>query len=96
MIPLTEYNDVRKTVSNFVVAPVMFPSETETIEIVVNGETRRVPPGVDLSSLLEFLGVDASRVAVEYNRRIARKAEWNSTTIRSGDNLEIVQFVGGG
>ena len=69
---------------------------TETIEIVVNGENRPAPSGLNLHDLLVALGIEPSRVAVELNRKIVSKAEWNRTTIRSGDGLEIVQFVGGG
>lgn len=74
----------------------MLSSKTETVEIVVNGERRPAPAGLNLEQLLSFLGVDPARVAVERNRQIVRKPEWNSTTIGSGDQLEIVQFVGGG
>lgn len=71
-------------------------SETNLIDIVVNGQPRRAPSGLALDQLLRHLGIDPSRVAVERNREIVRKPEWNSTTIHSGDQLEIVQFVGGG
>ena len=70
--------------------------EAESIEIVVNGDRRQAPANIDLDGLLRFLQVDPSRVAVERNREIVRKTEWNRTTICSGDELEIVQFVGGG
>jgi thiamine biosynthesis protein ThiS len=70
--------------------------ETVTIRIVINGEPREAPAGLNLEQVLRFLEVDPSRVAVERNREIVRKPEWNSTTIGSGDSLEIVQFVGGG
>jgi sulfur carrier protein len=83
-------------VSNLPVPPEPLSSETKPIQIVVNGESRQAPPSLNLSELLEFLEVDASRVAIEHNRSIVRRPEWNSTTIRSGDELEIVQFVGGG
>jgi thiamine biosynthesis protein ThiS len=70
--------------------------DTETIEIVVNGEQRSAPAGQNLSELLVTFGIEPSRVAVELNREILPKAKWNSTTIGSGDQLEVVQFVGGG
>ncbi len=70
--------------------------ETETIEIVVNGDRCTPPAGLNIEGLLRFLGLDASRVAIERNRLIVRKADWNNTTICSGDEIEIVQFVGGG
>jgi thiamine biosynthesis protein ThiS len=70
--------------------------ETETIEIVVNGETRNAPAGLNLGELLVLIGIEPGRVAVEQNGEIIPKGKWNSTTIGSGDQLEIVHFVGGG
>jgi thiamine biosynthesis protein ThiS len=46
--------------------------------------------------LLGFLNVKADRVAVELNRSIVRKADWEATVVASGAQIEIVQFVGGG
>lgn len=71
-------------------------TETELIEIVVNGEPKRVPPGLSLLQLLGQLGVDPERVAVELNRAIVRQPSWPTTGISHGSVLEIVQFVGGG
>lgn len=70
--------------------------QTETIEIVVNGEPRQVPSGLNIEGLLRFLDVDPSKVAIECNRAIVRKPDWNRTPICSGDDIEVVQFVGGG
>ncbi len=70
--------------------------ETKEIEIVVNGEPRPVPDGLNLADLLEHLGIDPSRVAVELNRAIVRKTDWPATRIGEGARLEIVWFVGGG
>jgi thiamine biosynthesis protein ThiS len=67
-----------------------------TVEIVVNGEARRVPEGLSVYRLLVFLEIDPGRVAVERNREIVRKAEWAGTVIDAGDALEVVWFVGGG
>jgi thiamine biosynthesis protein ThiS len=67
-----------------------------TVEIVVNGEARVVPEGLTLEGLLGVLGIDPSRVAVERNREIVRKAAWGGTGVEAGDSLEVVWFVGGG
>lgn len=74
----------------------MESAETKTIEVVVNGEPRRVPEGLFLDGLLVWLKIDPSRVAVERNLAISRKADWPSTRVEPGDRLEIVWFVGGG
>jgi thiamine biosynthesis protein ThiS len=71
-------------------------AETKTIQIVLNGEPRRVPEGLDVARLLEFLAIDASRVAVELNRSIVRKKDWGITGVEDGAELEVVWFVGGG
>lgn len=70
--------------------------ERTTIEIMVNGEAREVPHGLTVLGLLNSLGLDPGRVAVELDRRIVRQPEWPHTLLRTGSNLEIVQFVGGG
>ncbi len=66
------------------------------MDIVVNGETRTVRDGATVLSLLADLSLPDSRVAVERNREIVRKAEFAGTALREGDRLEIVTFVGGG
>ena len=76
--------------------PRMESDETKTIEVVLNGDPRRVPHGLFLNGLVDWLGIDPSRVAVERNRSIARKTDWPATRIEPGDQLEIVWFVGGG
>ena len=74
----------------------MEPASTKTIEVVVNGNPRRVPEGLNVTGLLAFLEIDATRVAVELNRTIVRKVEWEATTVSEGAKVEIVWFVGGG
>jgi sulfur carrier protein len=69
---------------------------TKTIEIVINGQTQRAPEGLNVAQLLDFLKIAPSRVAVELNRQIARKADWESLIISEGARVEIVWFVGGG
>ena len=66
------------------------------ITIVVNGQAHTVPEGLTVSGLLKHLGLDGGRIAVELDRRIVRKTEWESTPVAAGARLEIVQFVGGG
>ncbi len=67
-----------------------------SIEIRVNGDTRQVPAGSTIETLLQILEIPPDRVAVELDRRIVRKPEWASEQLSTGANLEIVHFVGGG
>ncbi|HUO29906.1 MAG TPA: sulfur carrier protein ThiS [Bryobacteraceae bacterium] len=66
------------------------------IEVTINGEPRALPSGQTLGELLESLGLDPARVAVELDRRIVKQHDWDTTEVSGGARLEIVQFVGGG
>lgn len=66
------------------------------IEVVVNGEAWRVPRGLAVARLLEFLEINPARVAIELNREIVRKPDWDRTLLEEGARVEIVWFVGGG
>jgi sulfur carrier protein len=67
------------------------------LRIEINGEARDVPENLTLETLLAYLDLNApERIAVEHNRRVARRAEWTQTKIEEGDRIEIVHFVGGG
>jgi thiamine biosynthesis protein ThiS len=74
----------------------MAAAETNSIEVVLNGEPRRVSPGLTLADLLRHLQIDPERVAVELDRRIVRRTEWASTAVMAGAQIEVVHFVGGG
>jgi thiamine biosynthesis protein ThiS len=65
------------------------------MEIQINGESRTVQP-MSLLELLGTLDINPARVAVERNRDIVPKREYETTLLADGDTLEIVQFVGGG
>jgi sulfur carrier protein len=68
----------------------------EGISIQVNGEAQQTKPGATVLVLLEQLGLNAGRVAIEYNSQILPKVKWPETQVAAGDRIEIVQFVGGG
>jgi len=55
-----------------------------------------VPPGLSVKGLLVHAGLDPARVAVELNRGIVRREQWEATEVQDGAALEIVTFVGGG
>ncbi len=71
-------------------------SLSESILIHVNGEDKQAPPDSSVAFLLAWLGVAGERVAVELNRSIVRKRDWESTVVPHGAQIEIVEFVGGG
>jgi len=69
---------------------------TSFVTITLNGDRYDIPAPVTVTALLESLAIDARRVAVEHNLAIIKRAAFNDTVVREGDNVEIVNFVGGG
>jgi sulfur carrier protein len=69
------------------------------MKLHINGEERdfsNPPTPFTVASLVEMLGMKFDRVAVELNRDIVPHDAWSSTTLKEGDRLEVVHFVGGG
>lgn len=71
-------------------------SATKTVGIVVNGEPVSVTAPATVAGVLAHLGMDPERVAVEHNRAIVKRPEWESRPVAEGDRFEVVTFVGGG
>jgi sulfur carrier protein len=71
-------------------------SSTQSIDIFVNGEIKAVPEGLSILELLRVLAIEPDRVAIELNRSIVRRPQWETVRIEANAQLEIVQFVGGG
>jgi sulfur carrier protein len=66
------------------------------IELLINGEARRFPAPLTLSQLIESLDLAGKRIAIEKNGEIVPRSQHASTSLTSGDRLEIVVAVGGG
>ncbi len=64
--------------------------------IRLNGEPFETPGPVTIGALLGHLNIDPRRVAVEHNVTVIKRALYDSTPIAEGDEIEIVNFVGGG
>jgi thiazole synthase len=64
--------------------------------IILNGDPVEVGGPMTLTALLAQLGVDARRVAVEHNLNVIKRPNYDTTQIEEGDQVEIVNFVGGG
>ena len=62
----------------------------------INGEQRDFPDGLTVVALVAQLGMKPDRVAVELNLEIVPRTQWETTTLKNGDKLELVHFVGGG
>lgn len=66
------------------------------MNISVNGTDRSFEAGIDVRQLLDIIGVESATVVVEFNRGILAQDEYAGTVLKEGDQLEIIQFVGGG
>ena len=64
--------------------------------ITLNGDKHELVAPLSVSDLLQQLEIDARRVAVELNLTVVKKAAYDSSVIKEGDEVEIVNFVGGG
>ena len=66
------------------------------MEIILNGEPYTVDQPLTIVALLERLEIDARRVAVEHNLTIIKRQRFPDVIVGDGDQVEIVNFVGGG
>lgn len=64
--------------------------------IRLNGEAHELAGPITISALLAGLGIDPRRVAIEHNLRILKRDRYAETVLSAGDEVEIVNFVGGG
>ncbi|MBP6012167.1 MAG: sulfur carrier protein ThiS [Alphaproteobacteria bacterium] len=66
------------------------------MRIQLNGQDHALPGPMSLASLVERLGLDTRKIAVECNLEIVPRSAYAATILSDGDRLEIVNFVGGG
>ena len=64
--------------------------------IILNGDPHEIVQPVTVAELLAQLAIDARRVAVEHNLVVLKRTAFDDIVVREGDQVEIVNFVGGG
>jgi sulfur carrier protein len=69
---------------------------TGKLRIMLNGDAHEVEGPLTVADLLARLEIDARRVAVEHNLVVLKRDTFGATLVREGDEVEIVNFVGGG
>jgi thiamine biosynthesis protein ThiS len=67
-----------------------------SLSVRINGEHRRIPSGTTIAEMVNQLGLDPLRVAVERNLEIVPRSTLPEVCVEDGDDFEIVHFVGGG
>jgi thiamine biosynthesis protein ThiS len=68
----------------------------DAITLTLNGNARSFARALTVAALLEAIGLDRRKVAVERNEEIVPRSLYEQTWLASGDALEIVHFIGGG
>ena len=68
----------------------------DSVSVRVNGEHRRVPSDTSVAEMVNLMGLDPLRVAVERNLEVVPRSTLGQVTVEDGDDYEIVHFVGGG
>ena len=66
------------------------------MRITLNGDAHELAGPLTVTELLARLQIDPRRVAVEHNLVVLKRDAFELTTVREGDEVEIVNFVGGG
>ena len=66
------------------------------VKVFINGETREISKQFNLLELLKEFSLPSERIAIELNKQVVRKKDWESILINDADRIEIVHFVGGG
>jgi thiamine biosynthesis protein ThiS len=66
------------------------------VRITLNGDPFEIAAPLTIAALLAQLDIDPRRVAVEHNLVVVKRTAFDATTVREGDAVEIVNFVGGG
>ena len=65
------------------------------MKVFVNGEPKELNE-TTLAGLVTELNLPVARIAIELNRDVVRRSDWDSTMLKDEDRIEIVHFVGGG
>ncbi len=66
------------------------------MNIILNGELREIENNNRVLDMLELLKIKEKVMAVAVNMNIVKKDDWESFTIKEGDKIELLHFVGGG
>ena len=66
------------------------------MKILLNGEPYECEDGVSLLAIAQALSLEGTRYAIEHNKTIVPKSQHESTAVQEGDQVEVVQAIGGG
>lgn len=66
------------------------------MQVTINGEKRELAENLTISEILKNLELPSERVAIELNKEVVRKKDWENIKVNDADKIEVIHFVGGG
>jgi len=60
------------------------------MQIIVNGESKEIETELNLHELLKRLKLPSERIAIELNKTVVRKKDWETVKITDSDKIEII------
>ena len=66
------------------------------MQVTINGEKRELAENLSISEMLKNLELPSERVAIELNKEVVRKKDWENIKVNDADKIEVIHFVGGG
>lgn len=66
------------------------------MKLIINEIEKEFDEGLSLSQIIEILGVESKVMALAVNMEVVKKDDWQSYKPKEGDELELLNFVGGG
>ncbi len=66
------------------------------IQITLNGEAHELEKSITVLELLQQLKLEKKKLALEVNKKIVPRSQFEICRLKQGDAVEIVQAIGGG
>ncbi len=68
----------------------------QIMKCIINGDTFTFDAEQSITQVLHSLELDPERVIVEHNKTLIKQEDYDNHTVREDDQLELLEFVGGG
>ena len=64
--------------------------------LIINGTKKIFEDDCTLDDIIISLDIKSKIMAAAVNMEIVKKTQWNTCVLKDNDELELLQFVGGG
>ena len=66
------------------------------MKLTINGQTKNVNDAAVIAGIVGEFCPNNKNIIAEVNGAIVPRGDWHKTTLKEGDAVELVAFVGGG